>query len=104
MTRTPAPDEVEARIRQIINRHAEYMDGFDRGQRNFGRDAVMQMLRAALAATDREALLKAERERCAKVMDEMIEREEARSLPYGEWIDAWDMARDAIRDLPGEQI
>lgn len=56
-----------AQVRAIINEHAEYMDGFDRGQVNFGRDAVVRMIEAALrtpsptiegaVAAEREAIV-----------------------------------------------
>lgn len=40
--------KVGQRVNAIINRHAEYMNGFDRGQINFGVEAVINMVRDAL--------------------------------------------------------
>lgn len=40
--------DVVKRAEAIINAHAEYTDGFDRGQIYFGRDAVLRMILAAL--------------------------------------------------------
>ena len=36
------------RAEAIINANSEYMEGFDRGRRHFGRDAVLRMVIAAL--------------------------------------------------------
>lgn len=38
----------DAQIREIINKHAEYMNGLDRGQGFFGQEAVINMVRTAL--------------------------------------------------------
>lgn len=51
-TQPPLPEasgDVELRAREIINRHAEYMEGLDRGQRFFGAEAVKRMVCEALS-------------------------------------------------------
>lgn len=87
---TPAPVEngreaCDARVREIINQHSEYMNGFDRGQINFGREAVMTMLREALRSRPSPAPVAGEVERlrtmlvddpnntCAGIPDSAIE-------------------------------
>ena len=70
-TRTPslhrepieADREADEQVRAIINRHAEYMNGLDRGQQFFRAEAVIAMVREALAlstpaASDAEAMLR----------------------------------------------
>lgn len=41
----------DPQVREILNRHAEYMDGYDRGQISFGVQAVIAMIQDALSRT-----------------------------------------------------